>query len=231
LSASIPVARGGRSNRPGPDQRPRIASARGLDCCSPARPGRPAGAMPSSMWNTAAGAVPGSRFTPGWVDTLPSTANRCAGSVEAFLRATTLASGEELFIGDALEDLLEPPTTACAAVGSASARHPPPAAGLRDEQGSARTCWAGRGSVRSACLRETAPTSHAGPYRPPLSSATSGARSRASAPDDWIDKPIDAPSTSPPSIDDVPAHTFSAVSSPQPPSDGDSGRVSGGAVT
>jgi len=79
-------------------------------------------------------------------------------------------------------------------------------------------------------LRELRPTSTPAPTPAPLPQPTAAPAAAPSGRDDWIDNPIDAPIDIPsPPIDDRPLRTTSAGSSaPAAPSDGDSGRVSGG---
>ncbi|APD47906.1 AAA family ATPase [Synechococcus sp. CS-602] len=165
-----------------------------------------------------------------WVDTLPIDGDRLLDQLEGFCAEQPSASGEELFIGDALEDLLEAADRRRASWGSRLLDIPHLLLALRDEPRIGADLLAGQGLSEERLLRELRPTSTPAPTPAPLPQPTAAPAAAPSGRDDWIDNPIDAPIDIPsPPIDDRPLRTTSAGSSaPAAPSDGDSGRVSGG---
>ncbi len=148
------------------------------------------------------------RYAP-WIDPLPLDADRLLDRIEGFCADQPGAAGEELFVGDALEDLLEAADRRRAGWGSRLIDVPHLLLALRDEPRLGGSLLAEAGLSEERLLRLLRPEAGAGARRlaapsagAPVAAAAS-ARAAAAEPerdqeaegeaDDWIDAAPPAP--------------------------------------
>jgi len=149
------------------------------------------------------------RYAP-WIDPLPLDADRLLDRIEGFCADQPGAAGEELFVGDALEDLLEAADRRRAGWGSRLIDVPHLLLALLDEPRLGGSLLAEAGLSEERLLRLLRPEAGAGARRlaapsagAPVAAAASG-RAAAAEPerdqdaegeaDDWIDAAPPAPS-------------------------------------
>ncbi|MCP9928336.1 ATP-dependent Clp protease ATP-binding subunit [Cyanobium sp. CH-040] len=131
----------------------------------------------------------------GWVERLPIDADRLLDAVEGFCLEQPGGAGGDLYIGDALEDLLEASDRRRAAWGSRLIDVPHLLLALLDEPRIGASLLAAEGLAEEQllrCLRTAGPASEpAGPAPPRLPVRPAAPAQRAA--DAWIDAPSSAP--------------------------------------
>jgi ATP-dependent Clp protease ATP-binding subunit ClpB len=138
-----------------------------------------------------------------WIDPLPLDADRLLDRIEAFCADQPGAAGEELFVGDALEDLLEAADRRRAGWGSRLIDVPHLLLALLDEPRLGGSLLADEGLSEERLLRLLRPEASGGARRlaAPSAAASAGAGAaeaeldgeRDREADDWIDADTPAP--------------------------------------
>ncbi|MCP9839169.1 AAA family ATPase [Synechococcus sp. J7-Johnson] len=127
-----------------------------------------------------------------WVDPLPIERERLLDRLEAFCAEQPSSPGDELYIGDALEDLLEEADRRRAGWGSRLLDIPHLLLALLDEPRLGGALLAEEGLNEPELLRQLRPAAAPAPRPPAISSAP------VAPADDWIDSPSQEPAAGSP---------------------------------